>query len=1391
MTDRTLAASPAPAGDVPAAPPPRGGGRGLRRLLGALAALLLLAVLVVGAVLAWASSDGSLPRALQLAQKVLPEGQHLAFEGASGSLTGGGTVRRLRWAMPGTELAVDGLQLDWRLWDLLGRALHVRTLQAERIHVKLTPQPEPAEPPTPFVMPDSLALPVQITLPVRVGRLEVETVAQDVNGSGSGSSNMQVFEDIAAEYRYDHSAHELQVSSLRHDQSRAQAALRLGAHDLALQARIGAWLSELVPEVPLRLQALLQAEGTLAGGDAARIAVKLDARDLGADTDVAALTARLLQDIAVPGGPADAAAQTALHAQAELHPWRGQPVQQARVQLAHLNARAFHADAPVTDLQGRIEIAPQDAQEAGATLASAAWQLTADLRNRTPGTWDTGHLPLSQLLAKARLTPERWTAETVQAHVGDGRVQLHGHFEPKTQALDLRGELRQLPLVQIHRELAAERVPDLDGTLAARGRLDRSIDFDVDIAGQARTTGVRGGSRSRWDVRALQAKGRWSPRLLEVERVHLDAFQARVDANKLRVALPGAERIEAVVRASAPGLSLEADAAMQPARGGGRLALHVASAEQWLAWLRALPVVGAALPPLTARGSAQLSADWQGGWQQWIDGLQRPAAHPDLRLDARVRSAGLHLELPPAAADTSGGQAAPGSAGAPTVIDVRRLDASGQGNLAAATLAVAGELGAQGMQAVLDAHAQMTRAGAAGAPVWNLALQEFTAAVTLPGQTQPWRLQLGEGLQVTAQAGNALQISTSAGQATLTPPPNVAAQGEQLALRWEPLLFSQAAGGAMRIQSRGQLSGLVPAWADALLPERPPLASAGVQSSLVLSGDWDLDLGEALRLQATLRRDGGDLWVGEPGVQAAAAATGDGTRIEASAGPRPRGIAAGVRRLELRLRSGGDEVHAELDWDSERAGVIEARAQTRLARQAGGWTLPEDAPLGGQVRARLQDLGVWGGLAPPGWRIAGALDADIQLAGTVQAPQMRGPIKVDGLNLRSVLDGVDLHDGRLRAALAGQRIDIQELVLQGGTGSRAYVRGLSGNRTPAPTERGRMVARGFIDWSGVGRAAAGQSGIALDLSAALQRMQVLVRNDRQVSVSGELSAALADGGLRVRGDLRVDRASITLPESGAPTLGSDVVVVRGQPPQAEGDGGKPQARGELQTARPMDLALKLDLGRDFALQGYGITTRLEGALEIRNAKGGSDPVAITGEIRTDQGRYRAWGQALNVETGIVMFTGPYANPSLNLLAVRPNIDVRAGVRVTGTAQAPRVQLYAEPPLPDAETLSWVVTGRAPGMGGGGNMQQAALAFLAGSAGNSLAQGLGFDEVGLSEGGVSIGKRLSDQLYVTYEAGLSGAASTLYVFYDITRRLTARGQTGQTSAVDLIYTMSYD
>jgi translocation and assembly module TamB len=47
------------------------------------------------------------------------------------------------------------------------------------------------------------------------------------------------------------------------------------------------------------------------------------------------------------------------------------------------------------------------------------------------------------------------------------------------------------------------------------------------------------------------------------------------------------------------------------------------------------------------------------------------------------------------------------------------------------------------------------------------------------------------------------------------------------------------------------------------------------------------------------------------------------------------------------------------------------------------------------------------------------------------------------------------------------------------------------------------------------------------------------------------------------------------------------------------------------------------------------------------------------------------------------------------------------------------------------------------------------------------------------------------MYVPYEYGLTNALGAIYIFLDLTRHLTLRGQTGEKSALDIIYTLRRD
>ena len=117
------------------------------------------------------------------------------------------------------------------------------------------------------------------------------------------------------------------------------------------------------------------------------------------------------------------------------------------------------------------------------------------------------------------------------------------------------------------------------------------------------------------------------------------------------------------------------------------------------------------------------------------------------------------------------------------------------------------------------------------------------------------------------------------------------------------------------------------------------------------------------------------------------------------------------------------------------------------------------------------------------------------------------------------------------------------------------------------------------------------------------------------------------------------------------------------------------------------------LGDDVRIDGYGLTGRLGGAIEITEKPG--EPTVATGELRVVEGVYEAYGQQLEIETGRVVFAGgPITEPGVDIRAVRrPAEGIVVGARVRGRLAAPELSLFSEPPMPQQEQLSYLVLGR--------------------------------------------------------------------------------------------------
>lgn len=235
--------------------------------------------------------------------------------------------------------------------------------------------------------------------------------------------------------------------------------------------------------------------------------------------------------------------------------------------------------------------------------------------------------------------------------------------------------------------------------------------------------------------------------------------------------------------------------------------------------------------------------------------------------------------------------------------------------------------------------------------------------------------------------------------------------------------------------------------------------------------------------------------------------------------------------------------------------------------------------------------------------------------------------------------------------------------------------------------------------------------------------------------------------------------------------------------------------------RNVAVAVDVDLGQSLRVRGRGLDTSLRGLLRITTPGG---RLAINGTVSTADGTYAAYGQKLDIDRGIVAFSGAADNPRLDILALRPNTDMRVGVSITGNALTPRVRLYSETDMSDTDKLSWLVLGRAPdGLGRTDALllQRAAVALLAGedeAPTDAIIRTLGLDEVSLKqtdgevrETVVSLGKQLSRRWYVGYERGVNATTGTWQLIYRIAQRFTLRAQSGLENSLDLIWTWKFD
>ncbi len=1121
------------------------------------------------------------------------------------------------------------------------------------------------------------------------------------------------------------------VTQLSFDYSFEQGLHRLQAGQAQIAAASYKFQAELGATQPLALKA--SAQGIVQAnipGSAAPHSIQALAKldgELGHRDSTLNLNVELS-----PGAPAGAAAkdQTTIRARlaATVAPWQSQPLTQVRAEWTSLDLALFWPEAPHTLLSGQAEIKPAGAPQ------SMQWDARVALRNQGEGPWDRKRLPLTALTTSFRYQDDAWLIKDLQADMGRGTVQASGRYI--AQAWQLEATLEQVMPSELDSRLSG-------GAVTAQVQAERGakgLAFDTEWRA-ASPLSARLDPAWPLTLDSLRAVGTWQSAVLTLDQLDLKANSARITGALSYDS--GSHATQGDFILDGPGLRLKASGQAAADKGQGQFQLDTRDAQRTAAWLAQLPAFRELFAPGKPQGSLAIKGSWDGGWSNWQKSLKVDLDLQGKNLQWSSTKEGAASDLP--------------------LLQNLQLRAAGLTSQLSIQSEGQAQLGQQQLSWTLAGGAESK-----GPDLWHATFQQVRMRYLPSAQAKPWLIDVGGLSSSTSEPLRLVWRHTNGPGEWSMAPAQALVRGSvpgEIKLIMDETRLNSSTSGSLRWRSSGRVQNLPISWLEAASPKT--LKDLGLTSDLMLLGRWEAEQSQWLHVQAVFERDGGDLRL----------VTDD---------PRQPEMPAKLRELKLQVDLNDQQVAGSFRWDSAGAGSALIAASTTLTDSPTGWRWADDAPVAAGIQLQSPPAQAWNAFAPPGWRIQGIVDANITLAGTRGAPQWAGKVRARDLAVRSLVQGLDFEQGYLLANLDGQTLTIDDAAIKGGGGG------------------GQVKLKGKLDWVTDSSVRAVASHLRMDVSAQLQSLRVSVRPDRRVSASGQLRANFNGEALRLSGALVADNALITLPDESAPTLGDDVIVRR--PAAAQSASLLKPAPKTAPPALPFQLEVSLDPGPDFQIRGRGLQGRLAGQLTLHSS--GPGTTQLNGKLSTVGGQYTVLGQKLDIEKGVLLFAGVIDNPTLDILAIRPQLPTKVGIQVTGKALTPAVRLYSDPELPEAQKLSWLLIGRASGGSGAeaALIQQATLALLTGRdktlPTTRLAQAFGLDELNVqgkssTAGGeidsasLSLGKRLSKDVYVAYEHSLAGTMSAFSIFYDLSSRLTVRAQAGEKSAIDLIYNLRYD
>ncbi|MEP4890242.1 MAG: translocation/assembly module TamB domain-containing protein [Aliiglaciecola sp.] len=467
-----------------------------------------------------------------------------------------------------------------------------------------------------------------------------------------------------------------------------------------------------------------------------------------------------------------------------------------------------------------------------------------------------------------------------------------------------------------------------------------------------------------------------------------------------------------------------------------------------------------------------------------------------------------------------------------------------------------------------------------------------------------------------------------------------------------------------------------------------------------------------------------------------------------------------MQTLAFDMSIDGEQLVSHFDFQTQASGAIDLDLTIN--------ELEQKRSLQGKVKLTQILAKPYQELIPQLTELSGSVNGDLALSGDLETPLLNGKLQLKNFNFTG-------------EQIPGRVSDWNQDMEFGGQSAKLNGDFKFGN--------GEGSSSGSLDWS---------EQLIGDFNLKGDTFELEYRDIVRTRFSPNLQIDMTQDAINVSGNADVFYARIKvkdLPEN-AQSPSEDTVILN-------------EPIAEKTATRDLNMVFSVNIdpqkSDDVKLDAFGLETDLRGAIELKQS---NQKLTGNGSLSLINGTYQAYGQDLVIQKGNIIFSGPLDNPRLDIRAIRDETktedNVIAGVKVTGAAEQPSVEIFSEPTLIQSEALSYLLMGRSLGSESqASNDQVLAAALLSqGLKGSEnkvdqLGRKLGIEDLALGANSgddgtqISLSGNIAPGVQLRYGVNVFDSSTEVALRYQILPKLFLEATSGVEQALDIYYQFSLE